>query len=98
MKEEFANDEIFDRYVKDISERKFWRKGEYKTLAESSVEIIEYELRNYKRYFNSSKLDNWKYASWKDVDRRGAYCRYIENLYNTKINEMYNGFTYLDLA
>ena len=58
MKEEFANDEIFDRYVKDISERKFWRKGEYKTLKECSIEHIEYELRNYKRYFNSSKLDN----------------------------------------
>lgn len=97
MKEEFANDEIFDRYVKDISERKFWRKGEYKTLEESSLEIIEYELRNYKRYFNSSKLDNWKYASWKYVDQWYVYCRYIENLYNTKINEMYNGFTYLDL-
>lgn len=97
MKEEFANDEIFDRYVKDISERKFWRKGEYKTLEESSLEIIEYELRNYKRYFNNSKLDNWRYASWKYVDQWYAYCRYIENLYNTKINEMYNGFTYLDL-
>ena len=96
-KEEFANDEIFDSYVKDISERKFWRRGEYKTLEESSIEYIEYELRNYRRYLNSSKTDNWKYADWKAVDRRGAYYRYIENLYNSKINEMYNGFTYLDL-
>jgi hypothetical protein len=58
MKEEFTNDEIFDRYVKDISERKFWNRGDGKTLKECSVEYIEYELRNYKRYFNNSKLDN----------------------------------------
>ena len=97
MKEEFTNDEIFDKNVKDISERKFWRRGEYKTLEESSVEIIEQELKYYKRYFNSAKLENWRYADWKAVDMWYAYCRYIENLYNTKINEMYNGFTYLDL-
>lgn len=97
MEEEFTNDEIFDKYVKDISERKFWRRGEYKTLEECSLEHIEYELRNYRRYLNSSKLDNWKYADWKTVDQWYAYYRYIENLYNAKLNEMYNGFTYLDL-
>lgn len=97
MKEEFANDEIFDKYVKDISERKFWRRGEYKTLEECSIEFIESELKYYRRYLKSSKLDNWKYANWKEVDMWYVYNRYIENLYNTKINEMYNGFTYLDL-
>lgn len=97
MKEEFTNDELFDRHIKYISERKFYRKGEYKTLEECSLEHIEYELRNYRRYLSSAKLDNWKYADWKTVDQWYAYCRYIENLYNAKLNEMYNGFTYLDL-
>lgn len=97
MKEEFANDELFDKHIKYISERKFWNRGEAKILKECSVEYIEYELRNYRRYLANAKLENWRYADWKTVDQWYAYNRYIENLYNTKINEMYNGFTYLDL-
>lgn len=80
------------QYFKSCYTRDPIQRGRVK-IEYASLECLEDNLRERERRLRNAKSNNWKYASWKDVDVFAAEIEYLKE----RIDNFYGSFKYVNI-
>lgn len=96
-KETIVEDKMYDAILESFKSFTVWYRGTSKHFEELPDEALEERLRYYRRCYNGVCKENWRYASWRSVDKYKIAVEYLESIMQDRMDKLFNDFKFVKI-
>lgn len=96
-KETIVEDKVYDTMIQAFKEMNVWHNGSYKHYEETSDEFLEGKICYYKRCYSRACNDNWRFASWREVDKYKILLEYLDSIIQGRVDKLARDFKFVKI-